>query len=290
MIHFRKILTTTLLAAVCALPATPALASTHHKKAAIPAVTNAVPYTHAISVVVEDADTGRILYTKNADEHRQVASTQKLLTSLIVIQHGNLDQLVTVKRSDTLCEPTKLGFHAGESYTRRDLLTVMLVHSMNDVALCLARTDAGSYTAFAHLMNIKARELGATESHFVNPNGLPVKGQYSTARDMAKIALAAYANPVIRSIVCRKTATFRYADGRVRTFKTTNHVLRGYPLCNGMKTGYTNAAEHCLIVSGEHDGRNIIAVVLGDSKQHIWHDAAALLAWGLFRNDRVALH
>ena len=290
-----KILLTILLTSTMTLPAF-AKRSHHHAAAnrhliPAPPFTNQPPVIHAVSAVVVDADTGRTLFSWNANARRQVASTQKLLTSLIVIEDGNLDGYVRVAKSDTMCEPTKLGFTTGEVYTRRNLLTVMLIHSMNDVAYCLGRTDAGSYAAFARKMNLKATELGATNSHFVNPNGLPVPGQYSTAHDMACIALAAYANPVIRSIVCRKSVAFRYESGRVRTFKTTNKVLDSYSLCNGMKTGYTNAAEHCLIASGTYDGRNIISVVLGDPKQHIWTDSYALLQWGLLRHGpNVALH
>ena len=163
-----------------------------------------------------------------------------------------------------------------------DLLRALLVKSPNDVARCLARDSAGSVEAFAASMNQRARELGATQSHFVNPNGLPVPGQYSTARDLSIIARAAYANPTIRSIVCMPQLVFRYANGRTRELENTNKVLRRSPYCNGMKTGYTEAAGHCLIASGSRPGRDIIVVVLGDSKAGVWRDASALLSWGLW--------
>jgi len=131
-------------------------------------------------------------------------------------------------------------------------------------------------------MNEKARELGATHSHFVNPNGLPVPNQYSTARDLSIIAKAAYANAVIRSIVCMPKLVFRYANGRLRELENTNKVLGRSPYCNGMKTGYTEAAGHCLICSGSRPGRDVIVVVLGDSKAGVWRDASALLSWGLW--------
>ena len=238
------------------------------------------PSVHAASVMVIDAKTGHILYEKNPDERRPPASTQKLLTSLIIAGSGDLGRMVTVEPSDTWAEPVKLNFQPGEHYSRYQLLQVLLVHSTNDVARCLARDNAGSIEAFADKMNQKAAELGATNSHFVNPNGLPVPGQYSCARDMARIAQAAYANPLIRSIVCLKSLEFHYADGRIRDFKNTNKVLRGYALCNGMKTGYTEAAGHCLIASGANGGHDIIVVVLGDNGQ-VWKDAYLLLAWGL---------
>ena len=211
---------------------------------------NGVPIVRAASVYVIDAKTGRVLYQKNAGERRAPASTQKLLTALIIAEAGNLDQPVRVEKTDTEAEPVVLGFKPGQVYTRRELLQVMLVHSTNDVARCLARDNAGSVEAFAAKMNRKAAELGMFDSHFVNPNGLPASAQYSTARDMSRIARAAYANEIIRAIVATKSVAFRYADGHVRTFENTNHVLKAYPYCNGMKTGYTEAAGKCLIASG----------------------------------------
>ena len=242
---------------------------------------NGVPIVRAASVYVIEAKTGRVLYQKNAMERRPPASTQKLLTALIIAEDGNLDRMVRVEKSDTEVEPVKLGFKPGDIYTRRELLEVLLVHSTNDVARCLARDNAGSVEAFAAKMNREAAELGMFQSHFINPNGLPAPGQYSTARDMSRIAQAAYANRTIRAIVATKVLAFRYADGHVRTFENTNRVLKAYPYCNGMKTGYTEAAGKCLIASGAYAGRDIIAVVLGDKTSAIWKDAYQLLAWGL---------
>jgi D-alanyl-D-alanine carboxypeptidase (penicillin-binding protein 5/6) len=229
-----------------------------------------------------DARTGQTLYEKNADEVRQAASTQKLLTALIIAEHGFLDQRVTVESIDTMAEPVKLNIRSGDTYQRIDLLRALLVKSPNDVARCLARDHAGSVEEFAAMMNQRARELGATHSHFVNPNGLPIPGQYSSARDLSLIARAAYANPTIRSIVCLPTLVFRYANGRTRELENTNKVLKQLSFCNGMKTGYTEAAGHCLIASGSRPGRDVIVVVLGDSKSGVWRDASALLSWGLW--------
>ncbi len=239
------------------------------------------PKTRAASVIVEDARSGEILYEKNADATRAAASTQKLLTALIVAEEGFLDRSVTVQQVDTLAEPVRLNIKPGETYQRIDLLRALLVKSPNDVARCLARDNAGSIEAFADKMNAKARALGATHSNFVNPNGLPMPDQYSTARDLALIARAAYADPTIRSIVCLPQLVFRYANGRTRQLENTNKVLKRLPYCNGMKTGYTEAAGHCLIASGTIPGRDVIVVVLGDSKSGIWQDASALLSWGL---------
>jgi serine-type D-Ala-D-Ala carboxypeptidase (penicillin-binding protein 5/6) len=240
-----------------------------------------IPKTSAASVMVVDANSGKILYEKNADQVRQAASTQKLLTALIVAETGFLDRTVTVQSVDGMCEPVKLGIKAGETYQRMDLLRALLVKSPNDVARCLARDNAGSAEAFAEIMNRRALQLGAVHSHFVNPNGLPVPGQYSSARDLAIIARAAYANPTIRSIVCLPQLVFRYSNGRTRELENTNKLLRRVPYCNGMKTGYTDGAGKCLIASGTRPGKDVIVVVLGDSSSHVWRDASALLSWGL---------
>ncbi len=245
-------------------------------------VSKVAPNVRAASVMVIDARTGEIMYEKNADAPRPAASTQKLLTALIVAERGYLDRPVTVEHSDTLAEPVKLNIKPGETYARIDLLRALLVKSPNDVARCLARDSAGSIEAFADLMNQKARELGATHSHFINPNGLPMPGQYSSARDLSMIAKAAYANNTIRSIVCLPQLVFRYSNGRTRELENTNKLLRRLAYCNGMKTGYTDAAGKCLIASGSRPGRDIIVVVLGDSTSKIWNDAGALLSWGLW--------
>jgi len=241
-----------------------------------------IPKTSAASVIVVDANTGKTLYEKNADQIRAPASTQKLLTALIVAERGFLDQPVTIQQVDTMADPVKLNIKSGDTYQRIDLLRALLVKSPNDVARCLARDYAGSVEAFAEVMNRRARELGAVNSHFVNPNGLPMPGQYSTARDLSLIARVAYANPTIRSIVCLPQLVFRYANGRTRELENTNKLLRRLPYCNGMKTGYTEAAGKCLIASGSRPGREVIVVVLGDSSSRVWRDASALLSWGLW--------
>ena len=243
-------------------------------------VADGPPAITAGSAILLDAKTGKVIFELNADKQRPVASTQKLLTSLIVAESGDLDHKVRVEASDTWAEPTMLYIKPGEIYSRYDFVNVLLVHSMNDVARALARDNAGSIENFAARMNAKATQLGMRNSNFVNPNGLPAPGQYSTARDMAQVAMAAYKNPILRGIVCQKSVTWRYNDGRVRVFETTNQVLKRYPLCNGMKTGYTEAAGHCLISSASHNGREVIAVVLGDSK-NVWNDSYKLLAYGL---------
>lgn len=241
-----------------------------------------IPNTRAQSVIVIDARSGEVLYEKNADQHRAPASTQKLLTALIVAERGYLDQPITIMPSDTLAAPTKLYLKPGDTYRKIDLIRALLVKSPNDVARALARDYAGSPEAFAEVMNQRARAAGAMNSSFRNPNGLPDPGQFSTARDLAMIARAAYANPTIRSAVSMPNYIFRFADGRTRELENTNKVLKRLPYCNGMKTGYTDAAGSCLISSASRPGRDVIAVVLGHTKPRIWQDSAAFLTWALW--------
>src|SRR5204863_10035879 len=169
-----------------------------------------IPKTGAASVIVVDAHNGQTLYEKNADEMRAAASTQKLRTALIVAERGFLEQPVTVQPVDTMAEPVKLNIKAGDTYQRMDLLRALLVKSPNDVARCLARDNAGSAEAFAEVMNRRARELGAIHSHFVNPNGLPVPGQYSSARKLSLNARASHVNSTIRSSDCLPQLLLRY--------------------------------------------------------------------------------
>lgn len=239
------------------------------------------PEVKAASVVLIDAVTGDVLYQKNPNERRPVASTQKLLTSLIVAEQGNLDKEVVIQPIDEATEPTTLQLKPGTSYTRSYLLQALLVKSANDVARALGRDVAGSLEGFAQMMNRRAAALGATSSHFVNPNGLPVPDQYSTAADMAKIARAAHADPVLRPIMTIKYLPFRYADGHVHMLQNTNRTMREHWFCTGMKTGYTDAAKHCLVSSGECNGREVICVMLGGSKERVFNDSARMLRWGL---------
>lgn len=242
-----------------------------------------VPHIRAESFLLIDAASGRHLASRNAETARAVASTQKLVTALVVLDAGNLDKRVTVTASDIRVEPTCLGLRPGESYTRRHLLYAFLIKSCNDVANVLARDNAGSISAFAARMNAKARSLGCTRSNFKNPHGLTVAGQYSTARDMARIAMAAYRDPVIRDAVRRKYYTFRRNNGQTVTLKSTNDLLGNMPECNGMKTGYTVASGRCLISTASSRGRDVILVQLGTRTKYIWQDGRLLMTWGLQR-------
>jgi D-alanyl-D-alanine carboxypeptidase (penicillin-binding protein 5/6) len=240
-----------------------------------------LPRVHAASAILVDASSGRVLHARNADQQRAVASTQKLMTALLVAEAGGLDKPVRIEKSDTWAEPSKLYIKEGEVYRRGDLLRILLVKSMNDVARALARDNAGSVEAFARKMNVRAEQLGMNSSHFVNPNGLPAEGQHSTARDMAKLAAAAYKLRAIREIVCLKEIQWQHPDGRVTEYHNTNRVLASLKQCNGMKTGYTQAAGFCLVSSASNGRKDVISVVLGDAKPYVWQDSEKLLSWGL---------
>jgi len=249
--------------------------------AVLPLQSAPVPEITAKSAILVDANTGKVLYTKNDTVQRPVASTQKLITALIVAESGNLEQKVKIEATDTNCEPTNINVKPGQSYSRLQLLNALLVKSGNDVARALARDNAGNLSVFADKMTQRVRNLGGTDSNFENPNGLPAKGQYSTARDMARVARMAYRNPTLREIMRTRYYNFRFSSGTVVPLRNTNRVLRTYSFCNGMKTGYTNLAGHCLISSGSYNGRDVIAVMLGCTKARIADESAKLLAYGL---------
>jgi len=247
----------------------------------IPLHAAALPEITAKSAILVDANTGKVLFSKNDVAQRPVASTQKLLTALIVAESGDLEKNIKIEAIDTNCEPTKINVKPGQTYSRLQLLNALLVKSGNDVARTLARDNAGSIGAFADKMTQRVRSLGGTDSNFENPNGLPAKGQYSTARDMARVARMAYRNPTLREIMKTRYYNFRFSSGNVVPLRNTNRVLRTYSFCNGMKTGYTDLAGHCLISSGSYNGRDVIAVMLGCTKSRIADESAKLLAYGL---------
>jgi serine-type D-Ala-D-Ala carboxypeptidase (penicillin-binding protein 5/6) len=241
----------------------------------------AAPSIGAKRAIVIDNNTGRILYQKNAHEKCAVASTQKLLTALCVLDAGSLRDKVVVQKTDTYCEPTKLYIKPGDTYTRQDLLKALVVKSGNDLARALARDVSGSQVNFAKYMNQKAKQMGMHNSNFVNPNGLTEKGQYSTAYDVAVMARNAYSRPQIREMIKIKGYHFQYANGSKKYLKNTNRLLSSVPYCNGMKTGTTNASGRCLVCSGTYKGRTAIVVCLGATSQTIWKDSEKLLRWAL---------
>ncbi len=239
---------------------------------------NSAPSIHARYAILIDARSGQTLFQKNADTRTPVASTQKLIAALLVIQKGNLDDLISIHREDRCLDSTKLNLKVGDHYTRRTLLEAMLIASMNDAAEALGRDCAGSSAAIGPLMTRFARSIGANDSVFVNASGLPA-AQYSTARDMARVAWHAYHDQTLRKIVCQPSYLFRYANGRTRLLKATNLLIGSSSLYNGLKTGYTLASGRCLITSAARNGRAFILVQMGSETRYIFRDAERMIAW-----------
>ena len=258
-----------------ALPAGPPVAEAPSSAPVWPA--NA-PSLAAQSAIMIDARSGEVLFQKNADERRVPASTQKLLTALLVSRRGNLDAPVTIAPEDTRVEPTRLGLRPGERYTRRELLQSIMVKSSNDACAALARDHSGTEAAFVENMNRAAYSLGARNSYFVNSHGLPAN-QFSTARDIARIAFRAYRDPVLRRMMQQRVFYFRHNSGRITRLEATNKLLERSPAFNGMKTGYTDAAGRCLVSSGRLNGREVILVQLRSRTKYIFDDAQRVMAW-----------
>lgn len=239
-----------------------------------------------IELVAESAlairiDTSLVVYAKNIDEKRPVASTQKLLTALLIAESGDLDSRIAVARTDGQVPPRNLWITQGSFYSKRTLLEMMLIRSFNDVTKCLARDHAGSQAEFAGLMNQRAVELGMKQSHFVNAHGLTAEGQYSTARDMMRLAYAAWSNEEIRRIVGIRQTNFTYHGAKTIPVKNSNDLLHTYAECTGMKTGFTEAAGRCLVASASRGDKVVLAVILGSTMEDVWNDAETLLKLSL---------
>lgn len=234
----------------------------------------------ARSALCLDLKTGKVLYEKEADEMEYPASATKILTALLVIEAGDLDRLVEVQIEDTKVEPSALEFKPGESYARRDLLYALLLKSANDVALALARDNAGSVEAFAEKMNKRAEGLGASSSHFVNPHGLHDPHHFTTARDLAAIARAAMQDETFREIVSTLEKRMMRGEEEV-LLRNHNKLLGKLPGCTGIKTGFTRHAQQVLVSGAMCEGCEVISVVLHTNKPGIWEDSKMLLTDGL---------
>ncbi len=228
----------------------------------------------AQAAILIEADTGRILYEKNADAQRSIASTTKLMTALVVAERGlDMQQKVVIKPEWTGAEGTSLYLKANDEITVEALLYGLLLQSGNDAAIALAGYCAGDVDTFVSWMNLKAEDLGMTRSHFENPNGLDDEGHYSTASDMAVLAQAVMHNKTLAEIVGTKSIT---VDGW--SFVNHNKLLWRYDGCIGLKTGYTGDAGRTLVSCAERDGLRLIAVTLGAPDD--WNDHSRLFDYG----------
>jgi serine-type D-Ala-D-Ala carboxypeptidase (penicillin-binding protein 5/6) len=228
---------------------------------------------------VEDTATGTVLDTHNAGMRMPIASITKLMTVLVALDHHKLSDVVTVDPRVTTVGQESIYLRAGERMTVHDLIKGALIQSANDAADALALSVAPSFPAFAVLMNEKAKQLGLTSSHFVRPDGLDAPGEYSTARDVAQLAIDAMKVPIIRDTVRDKTATIS-GD---RTLHTWNDLLGVLPGVFGVKTGHTNEAGWCQVAALRGQGGvTIYAVILGSpSEAQRDKDLEAILEWGL---------
>ncbi len=235
-----------------------------------PAVAEALEVS-ATAAVLMDADMGQVLYEKNGDRQMLIASTTKIMTALVVLEHAAPDDVITVT-PDHMAEGSSMYLRAGETVRVEELLYGLLLCSGNDAALALTEC-AGGLTPFVALMNEKAAALGMAHTSFANPNGLDADGHYSTARDMAVLAAAAVENPTFRRICSSRSVTIGQ-----RTMENHNRLLRQVEGCVGLKTGYTRAAGRTLVSCAERDGCRLVAVTLQDGND--WADHAALYDYG----------
>ena len=235
-----------------------------------PAVAEALEVS-ATAAVLMDADMGQVLYEKNGDRQMLIASTTKIMTALVVLEHAAPDDVITVT-PDHMAEGSSMYLRAGETVRVEELLYGLLLCSGNDAALALTEC-AGGLTPFVALMNEKAAALGMAHTSFANPNGLDADGHYSTALDMAVLAAAAVENPTFRRICSSRSVTIGQ-----RTMENHNRLLRQVEGCVGLKTGYTRAAGRTLVSCTERDGCRLVAVTLQDGND--WADHAALYDYG----------
>lgn len=235
-----------------------------------PAVAEALEVS-ATAAVLMDADMGQVLYEKNGDRQMLIASTTKIMTALVVLEHAAPDDVITVT-PDHMAEGSSMYLRAGETVRVEELLYGLLLCSGNDAALALIEC-AGGLTPFVAMMNEKAAALGMAHTSFANPNGLDADGHYSTARDMAVLAAAAVENPTFRRICSSRSVTIGQ-----RTMENHNRLLRQVEGCVGLKTGYTRAAGRTLVSCTERDGCRLVAVTLQDGND--WADHAALYDYG----------
>jgi D-alanyl-D-alanine carboxypeptidase (penicillin-binding protein 5/6) len=232
------------------------------------------PEISAASAILADAQTGRVLFEKNPDEQRPIASITKLMTALVAVRSApDLTQEVTVEREHTLAVGSSMYLKAGEKLTLETLLYGLLLVSGNDAALAIADACAGDVETFVKWMNDWAAELGMKNTHFANPSGLPDDSHYSTAADMAKLARAVQEDKVLKKIVSTRSVTIGE-----RTFTNHNKLLWRYEGCVGMKTGYTDKAGRTLVSAAERKGQSLIVVTLKAPDD--WRDHAALLDYG----------
>ena len=237
------------------------------------------PPIYAASAILLEATTGTILYAHNEHVRRAPASTTKIMTALIALNRGNLRSLVTVGHRASWTPGSSAGLRAGDRLSLSELLQGLMLVSGNDASVAVAEHIAGSESGFVALMNRQAKEFGALNTNFRNPHGLSALGHYTTAFDLALITRYALQFPQFARLVRTRQEELEWAEGERRDpIANTNRLLWSFAGADGVKTGTTSDAGHCLVASATRDGRQLIAVVLRSGDR--WGDAAALLDYG----------
>jgi D-alanyl-D-alanine carboxypeptidase len=249
---------------------------------------SAAPSVSAKSAVVIDADTGKILYERDAHTRRGMASTTKIMTALVALEQVPLDRLVTVDPRACGVEGSSVYLYAGERITMETLLYALMLQSANDAAEAIAYEVAGSVEGFADLMNRKADALGLTATHFDNPHGLDGETHYTTAYELALIAACAMENEIFAEIVSTVKKSVPLHDGEIsRLLVNHNRLLREYGDIIGVKTGYTKKCGRTLVSAAQRDGVRLICVTLDDGND--WLDHRSLLDYGFSLYREITL-
>ena len=220
------------------------------------------------AAVVMDFESGRILYDKNGDEKRPMASLTKIMTSIMLVENCDLDEMIEVPAKATWIGGSTVGLKKGDMVSARSLLYGMLLPSGNDCAYTVAIHIGGTIENFANMMTKKAIKIGAKDTSFANPHGLDNENHYTTAKSLAIITRYALNNKYINEVVNTKSATINFGSFS-KLLTNTNALLKTYEKADGVKTGFTNGANRCLVASATDDNRRFIAVVLGADTTNI---------------------
>ena len=243
----------------------------------------------AAAAIVIDARSGAVMLQKHADARHSIASTTKLMTALLTLEHDDLDDVFTAPAYNALPAESKINLRKGERMKVRDLLTALLLESANDAAVDLAVNTGGSRSHFVSMMNARARSLGLKGTHYANPVGLDDPGNYSTARDLARLAQRLMRNPVFAKIVNRSYATLR-SGSHTRTIHNRNLLIGRYPFVDGVKTGHTLGAGYVLVGAAHGHSSRVISVVLREPSESARDvDTLNLLRWGIDQFHKVTV-
>ena len=249
----------------------------------LPASASEPFHVAAKGAVLIDADSGRVLFAQNADQRLPMASTTKVMTTLLALEHSSLDEMVTAGKNAAGVTGTSLYLSQGETLSMEHMLYGLMLRSGNDAAVAVAEHIAGSVPAFAEMMNAKAEALGAN-AHFVNPHGLDADGHGISALGLALVMRAAMKNETFRTITGTQRKIIPWVGNEYsRVLENKNKLLKTYEGATGGKTGYTGKAGRCLVFSAERDGLSLIGAVLNCPT---WFDTATTLLDYGFENFR----